>query len=111
MANNGHRWKACQILSQHQWHLVLDTKSGKFGHNIRKIKEVSWKAEKHLQWYKLVSRNKKNLKQPKLTPKATREKKEKFKVSRRQEIVMIRAEINEDKENNRKDQWSYKLVL
>ena len=36
--------------------------------------------------------------------KQQEKKKEKFKVSRRQEIVMIRAEINEDKENNRKDQ-------
>ena len=39
-------------------------------------------------------------KQPNLTPK-----KQKPQVSRRKEIIMIRAEINEiDKENNRKDQ-------
>ena len=40
-------------------------------------------------------RKKKNLKQPKLTPKGTGEKRTKSKVSRRKEILKILAEINE----------------
>ena len=40
-------------------------------------------------------RKKKNLKQPKLTPKGTGEKRTKSKVSRRKEILKIRAETNE----------------
>ena len=48
-----------------------------------------------------------HLKQPNLTPKATREeRKAKSKFSRRKEIIKIRAEIGEIemKKNNRKDQ-------
>ena len=50
---------------------------------------------------KPTSRNRKNLKQPKLTPKAIRERRrtttttKKPKVSRRKEILKIRSEINE----------------
>ena len=40
-------------------------------------------------------RKKKNLKQPKLTPKGTGEERTKSKVSRRKEILKIRAETNE----------------
>ena len=45
-------------------------------------------------------------KQLDLTPKATRDRKTKPKVSRRKEIIKIRKEISETKtnENNRKDQ-------
>ena len=45
-------------------------------------------------------------KQLDLTPKATRDRKTKPKVSRRREIIKIRTEISETKtnENNRKDQ-------
>lgn len=45
-------------------------------------------------------------KQLDLTPKATRDRKTKPKVSRRKEIIKIRTEISETKtnENNRKDQ-------
>ena len=41
-------------------------------------------------------RKKKNLKQPKLTPKGTGEKRTKSKVSRRKEILKIRAETNDN---------------
>ena len=44
---------------------------------------------------KAYLRNKKNLKQPNFTPKRMRERRTKPKVSRRKEIIKIRAEINE----------------
>ena len=43
-------------------------------------------------------------KQPNLTPKATRERRTKPKVNKKKEIIKIRAEINRNEENNRKDQ-------
>ena len=53
--------------------------------------------EGSLQWYRPTSGNKENLKQPNLVLKGTRKRKNKPKISRRKEIIKIRAEIN-DKE-------------
>ena len=44
---------------------------------------------------KVYLRSKKNLKQPNFTPERRRERRTKPKVSRRKEIIKIRAEINE----------------
>ena len=48
-----------------------------------------------LQQYDVTSGNKKNLKQPKPTPKVTREEQTQPKVNRKKEIIKIRTEINE----------------
>ena len=61
-------------------------------------------AIKHTSGKKNISN-----KQPKLMPKATKEKKKtKPKVSWRKELIKARAEINEikTKKNNRKEQWN-----
>ena len=58
------------------------------------------------QQYKPTSGNKKNLKQPNFTPKKLeKEEQTKPKVSRRKEIIKIRAEINETetKKNHREE--------
>ena len=70
-------------------------------------------SSESLQQYNLTSRDKKNLKQPNLTTKATREKKQNPKLV--EEIIMVRAEINETqmkktKKINETKSWFFEKI-